>query len=36
MKYIFQKIIQYSTINLIAISGIVYYDIKYQNRKEFK
>ena len=36
MKFIFQKIIQYSSINLIIVSSIVYYDIKYQNRSEFK
>lgn len=36
MKYIYQKIIQYSSINLLAVSSIVYYDIKYQKRSEFK
>ena len=34
MKYIYQKIFQYCSINLISVSSIVYYDIKYQKRKE--
>lgn len=35
MKYIYQKIIQYSSINLILVSSIVYYD-KNQYLKVFK
>ena len=34
MKYIYQKLIQYSSINLIGVSSIVYYDIYIQKRKE--
>ena len=30
MKYIYQKIIKYSSINLVYVSSIVYLDIKYQ------
>lgn len=30
MKYIYQKIIQYSCINTIYVSSIVYLDIKYK------
>ncbi len=33
MKYICQKIIQYSSINIIYVSSIVYLDIKYQKRR---
>ena len=33
MKYIIQKIVHYSSINLVYVSSIVYYDIKYQKRK---
>jgi len=29
-KYIIQKIIKYSSINLVYVSSIVYLDIKYQ------
>ena len=34
MKYIYHKLVQYSLINSIYVSSIVYYDIKYQKRKE--
>lgn len=34
MKYIYQKIVQYSLINSIYVSSIVYYDICSQKRKE--
>lgn len=34
MKYIYQKIVQYSLINSIYVSSIVYYELKYQKRKE--
>lgn len=34
MKYIYQKIIQYSSLNLISVSSIVYYDKCYQKRRE--
>ena len=30
MKYIYKKIIQYSSVNTIYVSSIVYLDIKYQ------
>lgn len=35
MKYIYQKIVQYSLINSIYVSSIVYYELKYQKRSEF-
>ncbi len=35
MKYIYQKIIKYSSINAIYVSSIVYLDIKYQKRRLF-
>lgn len=35
MKYIYQKIVQYSLINSIYVSSIVYYELKYQKRNEF-
>ena len=34
MKYIYQKIVQYSLINSIYVSSIVYYELQYQKRKE--
>lgn len=36
MKYIIQKIVKYSSINLVYVSSIVYLDIKYQKRRLFK
>jgi len=36
MKYIYQKIIQYSSVNLFYVSSIVYIDKKYQYLTEFK
>lgn len=36
MKYICQKMFQYSSINLVYVGSIVYLDIKYQYRREFK
>ena len=36
MKYIYQKIIQYGSINFIGVSSVVYYDIHSQKRREFK
>lgn len=36
MKYIYQKIIQYSTVHLFYVSSIVYIDKKYQYLTEFK
>lgn len=35
MKYIYQKIIKYSSINLVYVSSIVYLDIKSQKRRLF-
>ena len=36
MKYIYGKIVQYSMINLVYVSSIVYLDLKYQYLREFK
>lgn len=33
-KYIIQKIIKYSSINLVYVSSIVYLDIKYQKHQK--
>jgi len=33
MNYIIQKLVKYSTINLVYVSSIVYLDIKSQNRR---
>ena len=36
MKYIIKQIMKFSSINLVCVSSIVYFDLKNQYLREFK